>query len=179
MAFSFSEGWKGSNLMVRYQIHFSALLSYRLCKSNNIWNRKSTHGVRWDMYLCFLTCSILKKNQIDSTLDFGASFSNQLEFVNLQYNNIDVYKQPSSNTRIQVMYVSWSEIKMFFFINCLLMSVYISTGWQIIQCARSWVTGQVTAQQSNQIPHILQSHLHAFRVIRAGKQVPRAAARIQ
>ncbi|KAH0890267.1 hypothetical protein HID58_052696 [Brassica napus] len=46
---------------------------------------------------------ILKKNQIDSTLDFGASFSNQLEFVNLQYNNIDVYKQPSSNTRIQVM----------------------------------------------------------------------------
>ncbi|KAL0786634.1 hypothetical protein Bca101_002880 [Brassica carinata] len=53
--------------------------------------------------LCFLTCSILKKNQIDSTLDFGASFSNQLEFVNLQYNNIDVYKQPSSNTRIQVM----------------------------------------------------------------------------
>ncbi|KAF8113281.1 hypothetical protein N665_0052s0004 [Sinapis alba] len=44
---------------------------------------------------------ILKTNQIDSTLDFGTSFSNQLEFVDLQYNNIDVYKQPSS--RIQVM----------------------------------------------------------------------------
>ncbi|KAG2331770.1 hypothetical protein Bca52824_002950 [Brassica carinata] len=44
---------------------------------------------------------ILKTNQIDSTLDFGTSFSNQLEFVDLQYNNIDFYKQPSS--RIQVM----------------------------------------------------------------------------
>ncbi|KAH0890265.1 hypothetical protein HID58_052694 [Brassica napus] len=46
---------------------------------------------------------ILKRNQIDSTLDFGTSFSNQLEFVDLQYNNIDVYKQPSSNTFIQVI----------------------------------------------------------------------------
>ncbi|CAN7116351.1 unnamed protein product [Brassica rapa subsp. narinosa] len=46
---------------------------------------------------------ILKRNQIDSTLDFGTSFSNQLEFVDLQYNNIDVYKQPSSNTVIQVI----------------------------------------------------------------------------
>ncbi|XP_018476193.1 leucine-rich repeat receptor protein kinase HPCA1 isoform X2 [Raphanus sativus] len=44
---------------------------------------------------------ILKTNQIDSTLDFGSSFSNQLEFVDLQYNNIDFYKQPTS--RIQVM----------------------------------------------------------------------------
>ncbi|KAG2298874.1 hypothetical protein Bca52824_035346 [Brassica carinata] len=46
---------------------------------------------------------ILKRNQIDSTLDFGTNYSNQLEFVDLQYNNIDVYKQPSSNTRIQVI----------------------------------------------------------------------------
>ncbi|KAL0845260.1 hypothetical protein Bca101_018506 [Brassica carinata] len=46
---------------------------------------------------------ILKRNQIDSTLDFGTSFSNQLEFVDLQYNNIDGYKQPSSNTLIQVI----------------------------------------------------------------------------
>ncbi|CAN7008586.1 unnamed protein product [Brassica rapa subsp. trilocularis] len=46
---------------------------------------------------------ILKRNQIDSTLDFGTRFSNQLEFVDLQYNNIDVYKQPSSNTVIQVI----------------------------------------------------------------------------
>ncbi|CAH8300132.1 unnamed protein product [Eruca vesicaria subsp. sativa] len=46
---------------------------------------------------------ILKRNQIDSTLDFGTSFSNQLEFVDLQYNNIDAYKQPSSNTLIQVI----------------------------------------------------------------------------
>ncbi|CAN6979784.1 unnamed protein product [Brassica oleracea var. botrytis] len=46
---------------------------------------------------------ILKRNQIDSTLDFGTSFSNRLEFVDLQYNNIDVYKQPSSNTFIQVI----------------------------------------------------------------------------
>ncbi|CAH8306513.1 unnamed protein product [Eruca vesicaria subsp. sativa] len=46
---------------------------------------------------------ILKRNRIDSTLDFGTSYSNQLEFVDLQYNNIDVYRQPSSNTRIQVI----------------------------------------------------------------------------
>ncbi|KAJ0236937.1 Leucine-rich repeat receptor protein kinase HPCA1 [Hirschfeldia incana] len=46
---------------------------------------------------------ILKRNQIDSALEFGTSFSNQLEFVDLQYNKIDVYRQPSSNTRIQVI----------------------------------------------------------------------------
>ncbi|XP_056849339.1 leucine-rich repeat receptor protein kinase HPCA1-like isoform X3 [Raphanus sativus] len=46
---------------------------------------------------------ILKRNEINSTLDFGTSYSNQLEFVDLQYNQIDVYRQPSSNTRIQVI----------------------------------------------------------------------------
>ncbi|CDY61244.1 BnaCnng37500D [Brassica napus] len=46
---------------------------------------------------------ILKRNRINSALDFGTSYSNQLEFVDLQYNDIDVYTQPSSNTRIQVI----------------------------------------------------------------------------
>ncbi|ESQ43695.1 hypothetical protein EUTSA_v10012589mg [Eutrema salsugineum] len=46
---------------------------------------------------------ILKSNRIDSALDFGTTYSNQLEFVDLQYNNIDVYKQPPANTRIQVI----------------------------------------------------------------------------
>ncbi|CAH2070555.1 unnamed protein product [Thlaspi arvense] len=46
---------------------------------------------------------ILKNNRIDSTLDFGTTYSNQLEFVDLQFNNIDVYKQPPAKSRIQVI----------------------------------------------------------------------------
>ncbi|CAN8306747.1 unnamed protein product [Cochlearia groenlandica] len=45
---------------------------------------------------------ILKINQINSSLDFGTNFSNQLEFVDLQSNKIDVYRE-TSNTRLQVI----------------------------------------------------------------------------
>ncbi|XP_010482269.1 PREDICTED: probable leucine-rich repeat receptor-like protein kinase At5g49770 [Camelina sativa] len=45
---------------------------------------------------------VLKRNQINATLDFGTSYSNQLEFVDLQYNYVTDYK-PSANKRIQVM----------------------------------------------------------------------------
>jgi len=67
------------------------------------------------------------------SLDFGTDVSSQLEFVDLQYNEITVYK-PSANKVLQVMYVSFSLIKndLFVSINCL--SVDISTDWQIIQC---------------------------------------------
>ncbi|KAG5375978.1 hypothetical protein IGI04_040574 [Brassica rapa subsp. trilocularis] len=57
----------------------------------------------WISSLRSLATFILKRNRINSALDFGTSYSNQLEFVDLQYNDIDVYTQPSSNTRIQVI----------------------------------------------------------------------------
>ncbi|EOA14690.1 hypothetical protein CARUB_v10027977mg, partial [Capsella rubella] len=45
---------------------------------------------------------ILKRNGIVETLDFGTDYSNQLEFVDLQYNEISEYK-PASNKAIQVI----------------------------------------------------------------------------
>ncbi|XP_019095888.1 PREDICTED: probable leucine-rich repeat receptor-like protein kinase At5g49770 isoform X1 [Camelina sativa] len=42
-----------------------------------------------------LQTAILKRNQINETLDFGTDFSNQLEFVDLQYNDISEYIQPT------------------------------------------------------------------------------------
>uniref|UniRef100_A0A1J3K1V3 non-specific serine/threonine protein kinase n=2 Tax=Noccaea caerulescens TaxID=107243 RepID=A0A1J3K1V3_NOCCA len=46
---------------------------------------------------------ILKRNRINETLDFGTSYSNQLEFVDLQYNEITAYKPLTNNKRIQVI----------------------------------------------------------------------------
>ncbi|KFK26616.1 hypothetical protein AALP_AA8G271800 [Arabis alpina] len=45
---------------------------------------------------------ILKHNQISGNLDFGTSYSKQLEFVDLQDNKIDVYREVD-NKRIQVI----------------------------------------------------------------------------
>ncbi|XP_024011808.1 probable leucine-rich repeat receptor-like protein kinase At5g49770 [Eutrema salsugineum] len=45
---------------------------------------------------------VLKRNQLNATLDFGANYSNQLEFVDLQNNEITNYK-PAVNKRIQVI----------------------------------------------------------------------------
>ncbi|CAL9242880.1 unnamed protein product [Arabidopsis halleri] len=44
----------------------------------------------------------LKGNLIDATLDFGTDYSNQLELVDLQYNDITDYKPPT-HKRIQVI----------------------------------------------------------------------------
>ncbi|CAA7027477.1 unnamed protein product [Microthlaspi erraticum] len=45
---------------------------------------------------------VLKRNQLNATLDFGTSSSNQLEFVDLQTNGITGYNQPA-NKPIQVI----------------------------------------------------------------------------
>ncbi|CAL9242875.1 unnamed protein product [Arabidopsis halleri] len=45
---------------------------------------------------------ILKRNSIVETLDFGTDFSSQLEFVDLQYNEITDYK-PAANKVLQVI----------------------------------------------------------------------------
>ncbi|CAH2070532.1 unnamed protein product [Thlaspi arvense] len=46
---------------------------------------------------------VLKRNQLNATLDFGTNYSNQLEFVDLQNNEISTYKLATSKG-IQVMY---------------------------------------------------------------------------
>ncbi|CAH2047391.1 unnamed protein product, partial [Thlaspi arvense] len=45
---------------------------------------------------------VLKRNQLNATLDFGTNYSNQLEFVDLQNNEISTYKLATSK-RIQVI----------------------------------------------------------------------------
>jgi len=71
--------------------------------------------LNWDSFF-FGLCSILKRNSIVESLDFGTDVSSQLEFVDLQYNEITDYK-PSANKVLQVMYVSLSLIKHDFYLS--------------------------------------------------------------
>ncbi|EOA12859.1 hypothetical protein CARUB_v10025827mg [Capsella rubella] len=50
-----------------------------------------------------LQTAVLKNNKINGTLEFGTNFINQLEFVDLQYNEISAYIQPSAKKDLQVI----------------------------------------------------------------------------
>lgn len=79
---------------------------------------KPTHTcINWVVFLNWL-CSVLKRNQLNATLDFGTNYSKQLELVDLQNNEITNYK-PEANKGIQVMYVSLHKYFYFFPVNYL------------------------------------------------------------
>ena len=70
-------------------------------------NMKLSFGSQFTLVLTGLfclnwLCSVLKRNQLDATLDFGTNYSNQLESVDLQNNEITNYKL-AANKGIQVM----------------------------------------------------------------------------
>lgn len=65
-------------------------------------------------------CSVLKRNQLDGTLDFGTTtYSKQLELVDLQNNEITKYYKPAANKGLQVVYVSVHKYSCFFQVNYL------------------------------------------------------------
>lgn len=88
----------------------------------------------------FLTCSFLKSNLINGTLDLGTNYSKQLEFVDLRNNEITGYK--GANNHIPVMYVSIlvTNQVLTFLMNHLCVLIDIYTGWQITKCAKMRLT---------------------------------------
>lgn len=79
---------------------------------------------------------VLKRNQLNATLDFGTNYSKQLELVDLQNNEITNYK-PEANKGIQVI---------------------IFTDWQIIQCAEKQGINRVTSAKKSNLVLIFLFH---------------------